>query len=251
MDPLELKRELEWWLQNRLTLSAPVFNRAASLHDLALDEAGRARLQELGERYDLAPWGGCCGRGELIHSLYALDLLDRHLGAAGEGPGLDIGSGPWGYLPGLAAWGGGPWEGGEIDAHRRYLTGVTRRGYGRWMARRFPRCRYLAGSLTEVSGGYQTITWLLPLVTEGRLAAHRLPRRLFQPLELLRHAWGLLAPGGRMLVLNQEEGERIAQERLFLSAEISVRPPREGVSPLAGYRHPRYVWVVEKHAEKG
>ena len=248
-----LRREFDLWLQNRLTWSAPVWKRRlTSLADLeaTLPPPALARYRELAARYPLARWPQVCNRREAQLNLYVLDLLDRH--ARRSAPGarlLDIGSGRWSYLPALASFAGERWDGVEIDAHRRDWTLVTRRGYAGFMRRIAPGCRYLAGSLLDVRGIYGGITWFLPFVTPGPLAAARLPARMLQPRALLAHAWQRLADGGWMLVVNQGEEERAAQQVLFGECGIDARALGEMESVFSPFHERRFGWLAVKGSQ--
>ena len=116
-----------------------------------------------------------------------LDLLDRHLPALPAGPGLDVGAKNGVLLPALRAVWPHPWDLVELDAHRRYLDLSTRRAHGERLARAFPGCRYMAGSVEDITERYALVTWFLPFVHEGPLRAWGLPRRFFAPERLFRH----------------------------------------------------------------
>lgn len=248
MSPQALARELSWRLRNAMTLSSPairlspLLNRLPSLH---LPPDAAARRAELAARYDIRPWPRLCSPMELRENLYLLDVLDRY-NRRPQGPCLDIGSKNWSYLPALCAWSGGPWDGVELDAHRRYLNLATRRAYAERMAARFPGCRYRVSSLLDMRGQYGFIAWLLPFVTEGPHLAWGLPRRFFQPQALLEHAWSLLEPGGRLFVVNQGAAEAEVQRGLFEQAGIPAEPLGEIVSTLSPFRRPRYGWLAQK-----
>src|SRR5574343_215967 len=91
------------------------------------------------------------------------EVLDTSL-PKGLPPGraLDVGSKNGTFLPGLAtAWPHG-WDAVELDAHRRYLWGTTRRAYGEAMARHFDGCRFIAGDVRSLEGPWALVTWFLP-----------------------------------------------------------------------------------------
>jgi len=247
--PGKWRRELEWWLQGRLTWSPPPWHRP--IGDAGRWLAGesdrvRQRHLELSGRYPLERWPSLCNAVEYRLSLHVLDLLDRRLGPAGRGPALDIGSQDFAYLPGLATWGGGPWHGVELEPHRRRWTLATRRAHAERLCRAFPGARYHPGSLLELQGEFDAVTWFLPFVLPAPLRARGLPERFFQPHELLTHAHRLLAPGGRMLVVNQGEEEAAEQARLFEALAIDARPIGRLDGPFSPYRQPRFGWLVER-----
>lgn len=243
----ELRREFDWRLQNLLPWSALVVKR--TLKDpaplLARLTAGQMRRhRELARRYPLANWPAVCTEPEYRLSLYVLDLLDRYVPCKPRGRALDIGAAAWGYLPALAAWSGGAWDGVELDAHRRYWTLATRAGHARYMCRHFPGCRYRAGSLLDVRGSYAGITWFLPFVRPAPLQAARLPARFFQPQALLAHALSLLAPNARLFIVNQGEIEAEIQSALLNALGAKATELGEITSEFSPFTQPRYGWLV-------
>lgn len=248
MSLAELRREIDWRLQNLLPWSAPVIKRtlgdpAPLLARMTAEQV--RRYDELSRRYPLAAWPVVCTAREYRLSLYVLDLLDRYL-AQKPGPGraLDIGAAAWGYLPALVAWSGGAWDGVELDAHRRYWTLTTRAGRARYMCRRHPGCRYLPGSLLDLSGSYAALTWFLPFVRPAPLAAARLPRRFFQPQALLAHALSLRAPNACLFIVNQGEEEAEIQFALLGALGAQATELGEITSVFSPFALPRYGWLV-------
>jgi hypothetical protein len=248
MSLAELRREIDWRLQNLVPWSVPVVKRtlgnpARCLAHMTAEQ--QRRYLELSQRYRLAGWTAVCTEGEYRLALYVLDLLDRYVPRpAGAGRGLDIGAAAWSYLPALVAWSGGPWDGVELDAHRRYWTLATRRAHAEYMCRLCPACRYRPGSLLDVHGRYRCITWFLPFVRPAALAAARLPARFFQPQALLAHALTLLAPGGQLLIVNQGEKEAAAQSALLKALGRPATELGALTSVLSPFTQPRYGWLV-------
>ncbi|MCB1777958.1 MAG: hypothetical protein KDI50_11035 [Candidatus Competibacteraceae bacterium] len=143
----EQGRWLAWRLRNALCGSPPVWRRPRALASLlnTLPAAMRPVAEALISRHDLKGWEQACDAQGFRESLYVLDVLDRYAGLADAmWRGLDIGCKNGCYLPGLQAWSGGPWDGVELDAHRRYWTLTTRRAHGEYVARALPDCRSLA-----------------------------------------------------------------------------------------------------------
>ena len=174
-----LLHEIDWSLQNHLTVSAPVIKRR--LRDTHRVTSGLTPLQqqryhELATDYPLTAWPAVCSRQEYLINLHILDLLDRYLAPA-SGRGHDIGAGKWAYLPALLSWSGLSWDAVELDAHRRDWTLATRRAYANDMLRLCGDCHYRARSLRELTGRYACVTWFLPYVVPAPLQAARLPAR--------------------------------------------------------------------------
>ena len=206
----------------------------------ALSQGGRRRADELAVRYDLSAWPRLLTALELQENLYTLDLLDLHLPALPPGPALDVGSKNGVLLPALRAVWPHPWDLIELDAHRRYLDLSTRRVHGERMAATFPGCRFLVGSVETLQDRYALVTWFLPFVHEAQLRDWGLPPRFFDPPRLLRHVTGRVEPGGALLVVNQDEGERDTQRALFAEAGLGIQDLGPLKSPLSPFQRPRF-----------
>jgi hypothetical protein len=235
--------ELAWRVRRAIPWSPPAVKWPVSVHaitdDLSLD--GVERLAELVQRYDVSRWSEVCDEDDWRESLYVLDLLDRYL-PEGLPPGraLDVGSKNGVYLPGLATAVPRGWDAVELDAHRRYAYGATRRAHGERMAAAFPDCRFLAEDVRKQTGPYAVITWFLPFLTPEPHDAWGLPRELFSPEALFLHVRSLLAPGGVLLVVNQGVDEAVLQEDLFVRADLAPEALGRVSSPLSPFHKPRY-----------
>lgn len=240
-------RRLAWRLRQMLTWSPPVIRRPRTLPALlrTLPPAVLSAAEALASRYDLSGWERVCDAQGFRESLYVLDVLDRYAGSPPDSiPSLDIGCKNGGYLPGLHAWSGSPWDGVELDAHRRYWTMTTRRAHGEFVACGLPGCRYLAGDLLDIQGVYGFITWFLPFLHAAPLRAWGLPDRFLMPQRLLDHAWNLLAPGGRLLIINQGEAEAERQSCLFQKVGIHAKALGPVTSVLSPFQRPRYGFLA-------
>lgn len=239
---------LAFEMRQRLTWSAPVLKWTIGPEQLLsdLDPEARARALSLLSRYDTSAWSRCCDRTDWRESLYALDLLDSWAPLIPEGRCLDVGAKNGCMLPGMATAVPRGWDAVEIDAHRRYITGATRRATGERMAKAFPGCRFLAGDIRDQTGPWALVTWFLPFLTPGPLAAWGLPERLLAPEALLRHVTERILPGGVLFVINQGEAEALLQEQLFRT--ICATPEALGLvrSSLSPFVKPRYAWRWRK-----
>lgn len=205
-------------VRSRLTWSPPAFKRLASRAQVedTLTSEGRRRLRELERRYDLATWSSCCSLLEWRESLYALDVVDRFVPKElPTGRGLDVGAKNGATLPGLATAQPRGWDAVELDAHRRYAWGSTRRVYGEALAHHFADCRFVSGSVTDLQGPWALVTWFLPFLTQEPLEAWGLPQRYLEPERLLRHVLANVLPGGQVLILNQGDDEAALQRDLL------------------------------------
>lgn len=250
------RENLNWRLKNLLTLSAPVVKlRIKSAYALLkrLPKVASDRYGYLSLRYNTHTWFKVCNRGEFHESLYLLDLLDKYLPRRQyNGPGLDIGSKSWSYLPGLAAYTGHEWIGVEVDAHQRYLDMSTRYGRARKMLKAYPGSRYICGSLLDHEGKYELITWILPFMEKGSLLQWGLPEQFFQPEELLKHALTLLAENGVMFIVNQNESDMLHQKILLDRLKAQSEFLGELHSDFSPFKRRRYGWLIfaDKQAAK-
>ncbi|HXI56055.1 MAG TPA: hypothetical protein VNO55_08350 [Polyangia bacterium] len=240
--------DLGFRARNHLRWSAPAWRwparSLAAVTDRLSPEA-RARAVELRGRYALDGWARLLSRAQLHENLYVLDVLDRFAPPSGRAAaacrGLDVGAKDGATAPARVAARPGPWDLVELDAHRRYWDLSTRGAHGRRFARAFPGCRYLPGSVVDLTGPYDLITWFLPFVRLGPLRAWGLPARCFEPARLLEHVVSLVAPGGSLLIVNQGEAERDAQSALLAALGLSLAPARLE-SPLSPFRLPRFLF---------
>jgi hypothetical protein len=256
---------MSFWLRELLWWSWPVAPPRGGR--LRREGAAGQRLAELAEKYRVQDLPPCCGEIELAESLYTLDILDRympplHIAEQNINPardflrtssiqdisvrnkiGLDVGCKSGATLPGLHVWAPG-WDGIELDAHRRYWMGHTRRAVGEAVAARLPGSRYLAGDVRSLRGRYQRITWFLPFLFPEPLEAWGLPARYLAPEQTLAHVLSLLEPGGFLLILNQGEEEADEQGRLLQAAGAPAEALGKVESLLSPYKKSRYGWRV-------
>lgn len=233
-------REFSFWLRNTVTVSLPAWKRAVALESLRGELDGRA-LATLERQFDLSRWAGVCDAQDWRESLYVLDVLDRVLPRdLPPGRALDVGSKNGTYLPGLATAQPRGWDAVELDAHRRYLWGSTRRVYGEAMARHFPDCRFIAGDVRSLDGPWALVSWFLPFLTEAPLEAWGLPVRELVPEQLLRHVTDRIVPGGALLVVNQGAPEAGLQQALFQNLGLEATALGRIDSPLSPFRRERF-----------
>lgn len=246
-----IRHEIDWQLQNLLTWSASYRMQSSSASQCTkISRLDQQRFQLLDEQYDIKSWPEICAKADYHYSLYLLDLLHHYLGAPDESQAaLDIGCGSWQYLPALHAFQPTQWLGIELDAHRRFFDMTTRHGRAKSMLRHFPSARYRATSLNKVEQQFDLITWFLPFVLPKPLYAHGLPRRFFQPEQLLNHAISLLSNTGKMLIMNQGEEEFREQLRLLESKPVTIQASEQASSPFNPYEQPFFITVIQKHAQ--
>lgn len=241
--------ELSFRLRSAFSFSLPAFKRTLPFEALDLKGPARERAVHLRDAHDLSAWSGCCNAQDWHESLYALDVLSRLLPPSlPEGRGLEVGAKNGSMLPGFVTAVRRGCDAVELDAHRRYLWGSTRRVYGEAMASAFPECRFIAGDVRSLSGPWAVVTWWLPFLTATPLEAWGLPARFLAPLELLTHVCSRVVPGGVVFIVNQGEAEHELQGRLFREAKLEARSLGRIESVLSPFIKPRFGWLWRRGA---
>jgi len=243
--------ELAFSARQALRWSMPAWKRVMAYDALRaeLPPPVQRRLLELESSCigGFARWR--CSRVEWRESLYVLDLLQKWLPATlPEGRALDVGAKNGCAIPGLATACPRGWDFVELDAHRRYLWGATRRAYGERLARDFEGCRFIAGNVLDQPGPWAVVTWFLPFLTSAPLEAWGLPRRFLEPERLLRHVVERLVPDGVLLVVNQGEAEAALQAALFERLGCRAEALGRVESVLSPFVQPRYAFRWAKTA---
>jgi hypothetical protein len=239
---------MAFWVRNAVPLSAPAWKAPVSL-DTLRPQLDPTRLALLERRYPaLSQWSAHCSAQDWRESLYVLDVLRQHIPAAlPSGRALDVGSKNGAYLPGLVTAQPRGWDACELDAHRRYAWGATRRVYGERMAAAFPGCTFHACDVRCLEGPWALVTWFLPFVSTPPLDAWGIPRSHFAPDALLAHVVSRLVPGGVLLILNQGEREASLQQRLLeRHAPEWWRSLGRIDSPLSPFSRERFGFLVTR-----
>lgn len=170
-------------------------------------------------------------------NLHVVGLFEAALGsAAARLPAslsvLDIGAKDWHYLPGLyryLAHAGRETPravtltGFELDPYHRYADGYTRYDYA-WTYAEGLDATYRVGDVRAHHEAYDLVLLLHPLWREAEWLDWGLPREAFDIEGLLRHARGLLRPGGSLLVTAYRSEQAWAEATLAgLGWEASAR----------------------------
>ncbi len=216
--------------------------------------AAREKEKLFLQKYGLERLKNNSSRRNYLENLAIIELLNNYITVDRNSPKiLDIGSKNWFYAAGeynffkyesleKEVW----LDGLEIDAFRVYSNFYTRRDYALYYTRELKNCRYIPQDLLNHHEKYDYIIWLFPFVTENPLLEWGLPLNVFKPLEMLKHAAGLLDFGGHMLIVNQDENEYLTQEDLI--NQLNLNYSKKGIfkSSFIEYEHDRYVTLVKK-----
>lgn len=219
-----------------------------------------AEAERLVDTYQLQNWERQSGRTDFAASLFYLQMLERALVEARVDlpdslVALDAGCGDWFYVQALYKLLGrsnGKFprqvelDGVELDAYRLYAGFHSRRDWAEAFAAGLEGARYIPGDIRQYRRPVDIAFLLFPFLFEGELQRWGLPRRFLRPAELLRHVYGLLRPGGILLIANVGAAEREEQHRLLAEAGVPIPWWACHTSPIFPYRQERYITVVRK-----
>jgi len=191
-------------------------------------------------------------------NLYYLALLERsfemghiHLGekiSAG-----DIGVSSWFYVPALYAL--LRWydtqdgrlvnlTGYERDAFRVYADFRSRYDHARTYLQGLQGVTYLPIAFSPQINHFDILFILFPFIFLRDHLKWGLPKKQFNPLELLTNAWLSLKEGGVLILVNQGIEEHQVQKDLLKLAAIPIHKTLQFESPLFQYDLERYVIVA-------
>lgn len=204
------------------------------------------------QKYHLESLKNNSTRRNYLENLATIELLENHIRVGKHSPRtLDIGAKNWFYAPGqyhFFKYNSCEKEiildGIEIDAYRVYSNLYTRRDYALYYTKNLANCNYIAGDLLKHTEKYDYIIWFFPFVTQYPLLEWGLPLSVFKPLEMLRHAVGMLNPGGKMLIVNQDENEYSIQQDLFMQLCLNYSKCGSFQNSFLEYEHNRFVTMV-------
>ncbi|PKL75552.1 MAG: hypothetical protein CVV27_14750, partial [Candidatus Melainabacteria bacterium HGW-Melainabacteria-1] len=153
----------------------------------------------------------------LLRGLLAagLALLESRLGALNADPQLlDINCHRWSYAPFLQAYGArygaARLMGLERDPWYLQPDGLTRADWARHYAQLASASFLDADPRDQALPEADLITLFLPLILPQHALRWGLPSSRHDPIGLLRHLYGLLKPGGQLLIYSGIEVEHLA-----------------------------------------
>jgi SAM-dependent methyltransferase len=202
----------------------------------------------LADRYDAA---------NIIENLDVLHLLDTARSLVAWHPPatplrvLDVGSKNFYYAAALAAFWGAQAPvasllGVEIDAYRVYRDGYSRHDYADAYRAGLPGVEFLAADVRAVTDRFDAITLLFPFVIALPLVKWGLPVGLLAPEDVLSHVWGLLEPGGLLIIANQDEAEAAVQDAICERLHVPMAGRAALTDPILTDRPPRHLRVAVK-----
>ena len=170
---------------------------------------------------------------------------------------MDVGPGAWTYAPALhsflARWGCQTprpvdLQGVEIDAFRVFNDLHSRFDHAKHNVAGLEGVQFSAGAFAPKPEHYDLVTLFYPFVLLPDHLEWGLPRKLFQPRDLLEKSWRSLKPGGVLFVANQGPEEFEEQKALFATVGIPDGPSFHFESELHDYEIPRYAHFRQRLA---
>jgi len=253
-----LRNELDFRLRMALRLRRPGARLPAEDKEGLFEPDLQEEVRRLVQTYGLQRWERESGRIDFAASLFYLQMIERALVEADVRlppivTVLDAGCGDWFYvqaLYGLLHRFGGErpvlLHGVEVDAYRPYAGLRSRMDWAEVYMGGLPGVAYLPGDIRQFSQPVQFACLLFPFLFSADVRRWGLPKRYLQPAELLAHLFGLVAPGGTLVIANLGEAERDEQQRLLAVAGLTPAWQGQHESRLFAYRQARYVTVVRK-----
>jgi hypothetical protein len=215
-----------------------------------------AEAERLVRTYGLESWARESGRTDFAASLFYLQMLECGLREGGVSlpdplTALDAGCGDWFYVQALYGLLRGPGrqvrlDGVELDAWALYEGFHSRYDWAQAYASGCAGATYLPQDIRRYRREVDIAFMLFPFLFADDLRRWGLPRRFLRPADYLRHVWGLIRPGGWLVIANLGEAERAEQHRLLAEAQIPLRWWGYHTSPLFHYELDRSITVAQK-----
>lgn len=185
-----------------------------------------------------------------LENLYTFDILSKTIqkNTKKEAHILDIGCKNWFYAKGEYDFFSSFCEnifldGIEIDPYRLYSNFYSRYEVAKYHTKNLKNTKYIPGNLLNINFKYDYIIWFLPFVTINPHKYWGLPENLFMPEKLLKHAYSLLKPEGKMLIVNQGLKEAQIQKELFEKLNITYESKGLIESKFLKYENDRFAYL--------
>ena len=189
-----------------------------------------------------------------LENLYTKDILEKSFEKNSKDfiKILDIGSKNWFYVK-------GEWEffsdfcenfelhGVEIDAFRLYANLYNRFEVAKYHTRDLKNAKYFAQDLLSINEKYDYIIWFLPFVFIEPHTYWGLPKKLFNPEKLFKHAYEILKDDGQMLIVNQGEDEAKEQKNILEKHKVNYTDLGEIDSRYFKYKNKRFGYLIKKN----
>lgn len=229
-----------------------------------LDASQRMRAVRTAERlvntYHLREFRDKSGVTNFLENLYYLEMLETALNQAEitlppELCAADVGTSHWFYVRALYAllgwWNASKCRqvtlhGYENDPYRVYADLHSRYDHAEAHMAHLPGVLFMPEPFKWNPNTYHLATLLFPFVFLADHLRWGLPRRLFNPQQLICDIWSSLKEGAPLIVVDQGEAEAVAMGKLLAQQSIPICAGFRFDSLFFAYDLPRYVTVCLK-----
>lgn len=251
-----MKNRIDFYLRNLFRFSKKGFcEENESKIDLFGPKA-QEKEEKFVRRYALKAFKDNSSCQNYTENLYILELLEDYIRPKRKAAMkvLDIGSKNWAYVKAEHSFFKKftqklTLDGIEIDAYRVYFDFYSRYDAAKYHCEKLYGANYIVGDFFEHTGKYDFIIWILPFVSQFPHQRWGLPKKLFQPKEMLEKAFNDLKDDGVMLIVNQGKDEYEIQKQFFDELEIPYMPCGEFKSSFLSYKNKRFVSIVTRSGE--
>ena len=137
-------------------------------------------------------------------------------------------------------------DGIEVDAYRVYDDFHSRFDHAQNYIKGLGHVHFHPMDVLDYRKKANVITMFLPFVYEEPLLYWGLPIGLYQPENIMRHAYSLLEEGGVWVISNQGKEEKKRQQELLEKLGIAYEDKGMFASSFYAYEIPHYVTIVKK-----
>lgn len=247
----DLRNKIDFYLRNKIHLSRKNYSEPnESKDDLCFNEKEILLEKDLLKKYNFEPYRNNSTEINYCQNLYTLNFLDKYLPIEKQEKlsVLDIGSKNWFYVAGeyyffkkyclnLNL------DGVELDAYRLYSNFYNRYEVAKYYIKNLDGTNYIPDDVMNITNSYDYIIWILPFVTLYPLKCWGLPKKYFNPHKLFEHAYSLLKPNGKMLIVNQGEQEYDIQQKIAMG-KILYSTKLENT--FYEYENERFISIIGK-----
>jgi len=240
----KMKNRFDFYLRNLFRFSRKGFCEQSEDKGELFSPKIRIKEDRLIRRYSLQDFKENSSCQNYKENLYVLELLEDYIRPKRKPlmKVLDIGSKNWSYA--LAEHSFFKkfchklvLDGIELDAYRVYSNFYSRYDAAKFYTQGLKGANYIAGDFMEHTGKYDVIIWILPFITPVSHSKWGLPKKFFNPKDMLKKAFNDLKDDGIMIVVNQGKEEYETQKQLFDELEIPYMPCGEFKSSFAERRN--------------
>jgi hypothetical protein len=197
-----------YWLGEGLEWSRGLYQERPVGQLIQLSGSQQARIAALRRRFDVRFEQHCAAFTTLKNYDY-LDILDQAWTAWGQlrpvgGVVQDVGASNFWYSRALHAFFlPAALTGVEVEGHRIYYNGYSRRDYAQGYVRNLPQTSFVIADYAQYQQPADTIVVWYPFVTPAPVLAWRMPLTFFAPQALFARIAMNLNPSGVFVMVNQ------------------------------------------------